>query len=130
MNYPNSNITFSFKNQITVAAYSLTSTLRIYPKSWDVYYALNDDDWKLLHHQSENEYLSKQYTTKKFRVKPTIAKKIKIIQRTSYNYNNPGYDYCFALRRVEFFGIQQVCTMKISYVRFKPSVFAVLMISY
>ena len=119
----NSYLIFTFDNELTIAAYSLQSTLSIYPKSWRVYYTIKDDEnWQVLDYQKENTFLSVQYTTKKFHVKPTLVKKIKIIQLSSYNNNEDKYLNCFALRRVEFFGIEEKCTIQ----RNKKSMFPFL----
>lgn len=111
---PNSFVIFSFNKELIVASYSLQSTVEIYPTSWKVYYSLdNDDDWRLLDFQRENKYLNAQFKIKKFRVSPTLVKKIKIEQLESFNNNNNGYLNCFALKRVEFFGKDNICTLQL-----------------
>ena len=76
---PNSNVIFIFNQKIIINAYLLQSVGYIYPKSWNVYYTIDDDEnWKLLDYQQENTYLSNEIITKKFPVKPTLMKKFKI----------------------------------------------------
>lgn len=102
-------ITFEFAQKFVIVAY-LFQSMYVYPKSWNVYYTLHDDDWELLDYQKENDFFKVSGTIKKFHVKPTLIKKIKIEQLSSYNGGRSIYTNCFALKRVDFFPKEKQCT--------------------
>ena len=107
-----SYVIFSFKYEFIIGAYSIQSYGDVYPTSWNVYYSLGDDDWKLLHYQKENSFFSEKNNAKKFFVKPKLIKKIKFEQLTSNYIVDSEYKHCFVLKRVDFFQKEARYTMK------------------